>query len=248
MAMDIYNFIPKFIKQVLDNPPRYTVLATRWNELWNLVINQGDWNSEAIKMLCDTLAVAVSDYNTKILNHRTGADHDGRYYTETEINAFLAALATKAENALKADKTEVYTKTEIHQYLQGGDTIIRREVFTIITSDNGDGTFTYKDNSDVEHIGELGPNGEQIFTLQKGAYLLGEERIEAVINDTLERSVTSGGLQEVDQTHVALTIPEGAGAEITIKYFERIALVGLGLVNIGPTKPGVQSIWFEVVS
>jgi len=131
--------------------------------------------------------------------------------------------------------------------LRGGDTVIRREVFIIVTSNNGDGTFTYTDSGGIEHFGSLGTSGEQIFTLQKGSYALGEERVEAIINDTLQRSVTSGGLTEVDSTHIALASPEGAGAEITIKYFERVSIVGLGIVQIGATQPAVDAIWFKVV-
>ena len=243
--MNIYNFIPKYIKQHLEDPSRHKVLAERWNELWNLTITQGDWNAEAIKMLCDTLADSIIDYSTQIADHKLSGDHDARYYTKEYVNL---NLATKAENELKADKANVYTKDDIDLRFKGGDTIIRREVFIIVNSDNGDGTFTYKDVNNVEYIGMLGLNGEQIFTLQKGTYTINEERIEITINDTLQRSATSGGLEEIDETHVALTIPEADNTEITIKYFERIAIIGLGLINISPYKPKVNSVWFKVVS
>jgi len=212
---------------------------------------------------------------TAIATHKTSGDHDSRYYKKSEIDSTVSTLASKAENALKADAVSVYTKSQIdltvstlaskaenalkadavnvytksqlEPYLRGGDTVIRREVFTIVTNNNGDGTFTYTDSNGIEQVGSLGTSGEQIFTLQKGSYALGEERVEAIINDTLQRSVTSGGLTEVDSTHIALTSPEGAGAEITIKYFESLGIVGLGLVQIGATQPAIDAIWFKVV-
>lgn len=179
-----------------------------------------------------------------IANHKTSGDHDGRYAGKTYVDT---TFATKTENALKANSSDVYTKTQLEPYLRGGDTVIRREVFVIVSSNNGDGTFTYKDVNDIEHIGELGAIGEQIFALQKGSYSLGEERIEATVNDTLQRSVTSGGLQEIDSTHVALTMPEGNGAEITIKYFESIGVTGLGLIQRSATEPPIDVYWFKVV-
>lgn len=190
---------------------------------------------------------SINATNANLSNHKTSGDHDIRYYPKSQIDATVATLATKAENALKANSADVYTKTQLEPYLRGGDTVIRREVFIIVNSNNGDGTFTYKDVNDIEHIGELGASGEQIFTLQKGNYALGEERIEATVNDTLQRSVTSGGLQEIDSTHVALTMPEGNGAEITIKYFESIGVTGLGLIQRSATEPPIDVYWFEVV-
>lgn len=189
----------------------------------------------------------IATNTNAIAAHKTSGDHDSRYYQKSEIDATVATLTTKAENALKANSADVYTKVELEPYLRGGDTIIRREVFTIVTSDNGDGTFTYTDSDGIQHIGSLGASGEQIFALQKGSYALGEERVEAVVNDTLQRSVTSGGLAEIDSTHVALTSPEGSGAEITIKYFESLGVSGLGLIQRSSIEPTIDVYWFKVV-
>lgn len=189
---------------------------------------------------------------------------DGRYFTEAEINAKVALLATKIENDLKANASEVftkdqlnanqlgtiyYTKTELIPWLGGGDTNVKEEVFTIVNSNNGDGTFNYSDGVD-NILGTLTPEGYQIFTLTKGYYELDTSRIEATINDTLRRSVISGGLQEIDITHIALTSPEGTGAEITFKYYERIAMAGEYNVRMGDVKPlgnNGKNMWFEVI-
>ena len=217
--MDIKTFIPKYINQDLNDPSRHIVLAERWNELWNLCINQGDWNSEAIKMLCDTTANAILDYNTKINNHRTGMDHDYRYYTKEQIN----------------------------DYLRGGDTIRIEEVFTIVNADLGDGTFSYIDLDEVVHVGELTAEGYQVFTLQQGAYTPHAHLMEATIEDTLRRSQASGGLLELDTRRVALTDPIANGKEATFVYFMKIRVAGAGMVLVSSIKPTIESIWFKVV-
>lgn len=189
----------------------------------------------------------VSSNAAAISNHKTSADHDSRYYTETEIDSKISVLATKEENNLKANKIDVYTKNELAPFINGGETVIRREVFTIINNDNLDGTFTYVDVFGTEHIGMLGDNGEQIFTLFQGYYERGTERLEVIINDTLHRTATSGGVLEISETEIALTSPEQNGAEITVKYYERIGIGGIANISYGNTTPTKASMWFKVV-
>jgi hypothetical protein len=140
----------------------------------------------------------------------------------------------------------VYTKGELDPFLRGGDTVIKEEVFTIINSNLGDGTFTYSDKNNITKTGSITAEGYQVFTLQSGTYEIAQNRIEAMINDALHRSVGSGGLQEIDATHIALTVPEGNGAEITFKYFEKIGVVGTGLLVESDTKPAGY-FWLKVV-
>ena len=52
-------------------------------------------------------------------------------------------------------------------------------------------------------------DGYQVFELTQGNYDLEKNRVEIIVNDTLRRSVVSGGVEEIDETHVALTQPEG---------------------------------------
>lgn len=154
---------------------------------------------------------------------------------------------TSNPHGVTASQLNTYTKTELDPYLRGGDTLVKYEVFTIVNDNNGNGTFTYRNKTGTNIVGNLTAQGYQVFTLEQGKYNLGENRISAVINDTLQRSVASGGLSEIDSTHVALTSPEGSGAEITIMYFERVGIVGAGFVQTTPVQPVSGSMWFKVV-
>lgn len=214
-----------------------------------------------------------------LISHKTSADHDTRYYTKAEINNTVSTLVTKSENTLKANLSDVYTRTQLNNgqlnnlyytktelnngqlnnlyytkseltpWLRGGDTTIREDVFFIVNPNNGDGTFTYSINGQ-NITGTLGENGEQIFTLVSGYYEPGTNRIEAIINDTLRRSAKSGGLIEIDNTTVALTQPEGAGAEITFKYYERIGMTAEYNIKLSAEKPprnDGKNMWFKVI-
>lgn len=170
------------------------------------------------------------------------------YTAKTTANASnITALQTQM--VTHNHDTRYMTRQELAPYLQGGDTKVVIEVFTIVTPNNGDGTFTYSYKGS-NFTGTLGVNGEQIFALRDGAYQLGANHIKAIIGDTLHRSVASGGLIEVSTNEVGLTYPEGAGSEITIEYFERIGVTGEHNIVYGSSMPPPTSgstMWFKVV-
>lgn len=146
---------------------------------------------------------------------------------------------------------DYYNKEYLASHFGGGDTDTHIEVYTIINTDNGDGTFTYANIHGIETIASLGVEGEQLFYLTDGEYLHGRDRIEIIINDTLHRTAKSGGLQEVETGDaVVLTSPEGVGAEITIKYFSRVAIAGEYSLIMSETLPPLtydDKMWFKVV-
>lgn len=169
--------------------------------------------------------ISVSNYLKKldsdIATHKGSKDHDGRYYT----------------------------KEELSPYLRGGDTIIHEETFIITSEVNGEGTFTYS-NGDENFVGEVTEDGYYVFTLLKGTYQRGMNRVEALIDDTLRRSVVSGGIVEISENKVALTETEEVGTEITFKYYERIGVAVEYNINLSETKPvrgSGNTMWFEKI-
>lgn len=65
MAIDLENWIPKYVKQVLDYTSGQAIKAARWNELWNLSIEQGDYNSETLDLLIDLVNTKSDDEEIK---------------------------------------------------------------------------------------------------------------------------------------------------------------------------------------
>ncbi|HUM43132.1 MAG TPA: hypothetical protein PKI14_09310 [Fervidobacterium sp.] len=131
--------------------------------------------------------------------------------------AFLESAINRAEQAVIDAQNAV------------GNTEIKYDVYVIVNPDNGDGTFTYN-NGKVDIIGRLTSNGYQEFELSD-SYYVGFNRIEAIVNDSLNRSSASGGLLEIGNVGelsnvVQLTYPMGSGTEITFKYFTQISLGG----------------------
>ena len=207
--MGITNFIPKLIRQVINDVPQYLVTATRWNELWNLVIEQGDHNSDYLDLACK--AIIANDIDAKAL------------ISNTDLSL---------RNLLTSD---YYTRETLDPFLTGGDTEVLCEVFTIVNANNGDGTFTYNDGTD-DIVGNL-VAGAQVFILTKGTYIINKNRISVIIDDITHRSQISGGLEEIDETSFALDPAVTAGTEITVTYYERIGFAAEYQVIISPEDP-----------
>lgn len=247
--MDLQNYNPMYVLQQPERAPRYVVSAELWTELFHLLTAQGNNTAEAVKTLIDKLTTELwgPEAAQFITNEGTMPPEAG-----TTIASQLLWLGnTIAQHKISSDHdARYYTKDELTQYLQGGDTSVGVEVFTIVSSNNGDGTFTYN-NGTADIVGQLTAEGHQVFTLANGTYELGQNRIEAYINDTLHRSPASGGLAEISPNEVALTQPEGAGAEITIKYYERISLGGEQSIILSPIQPqrtvNRSILWFKLL-
>lgn len=211
-------------------------------------------NTNNLQTQINTNKTNITTNTTAISSHRTSADHDSRYYTESEVDAKLNGKSNTGHihNDMYYDKStsdsRYLPKEEFLETVRRNETNIKYEVYEIISGNNGDGTFTYKDKLDNEYVGSLGENGEQIFPLLNGYYEVGFNRIEITINDTLTRSVASGGIEEVDSFTVKLVPPEGTGAEVTIKYYETIALPTEFTLHCSPTKPSrnVKAMWFKI--
>lgn len=201
---------------------------------------------------------AVESKNTsqdsKLENHETRVKTlETNTYTKSDVDTKLSAHVNTGHDDKYYRKNEVYTKAEISGYLKGGDTSIVYEVYTIvnplIVGEDGARTFTYRDNQNNIYTGEVLEDSTQVFNLRQGYITPGLNRIEATINDTLTRSVASGGLREITDKKVGLTSPEGAGTEITLKYYQRIDLQGQHQVFIGKEQPPfiTNTLWFKTL-
>lgn len=237
------------IRQILDM--LYETLLHDEDGSAHLRVGLPEYAADNLKEVLQIIDTRLKIDAQNLLTHKTSDDHDHRYYTEEELNVMLSALHN--EDARHRESSDhdyrYYTRQELTPWLRGGDTTIKEEVFNIINPNNGDGTFTYETQG-MQVVGELTEEGHQIFGLLDGIYALGMNRLEVIINDTLRRSVASGGIEEIDIDRVALTSPEGAGAEITIKYYERLGIAAEYNVVVGPDKPPQnegKNMWFRIL-
>lgn len=190
--------------------------------------------------------LVLSEHVAKEVDPNSTNETRDKHVSDLDIKSINDQLSDIKTGGLDS---RYYTKDALTPYLSGGDTLIIEEVFTVMNANVGDGTFTYSDKNNNTIIGSLDVNGNQIFSLQQGFYSLGANRISALINDTIRRSVSSGGLFEVDSTHIGI-IPQAAGAEITFIYFQRTGLTGEHNVIIGTTQPPQgddNTLWVKVI-
>lgn len=232
----------------LPDQPNDTMTSTQLKQYWD---SSPEELRVALNKLVDELqaTTAAGNLGAKSVTGLTGATVQ---VLMESLKAYIDVHKNSKGNVhgLTAEDLNVYTKPELAPFLQGGETFIKYEVFVIVNNNNGDGTFTYKDRFDRLHTGTVTEEGHQVFTLQEGNYVTGENRINAIVGDVLHRSVASGGLREVSPTEIALTIPEGNDSEITIQYFGRVGIAGEHNLIVGPDRPPVtdsKTVWFKVV-
>ena len=61
MAVTEYNYIPKYIKRTIDNKPKDVVTASYWNELFNLLITQGDHTAKELGNILNHFTTVITD-------------------------------------------------------------------------------------------------------------------------------------------------------------------------------------------
>ena len=103
------------------------------------------------------------------------------------------------------------------------DTSLHVETFTITSLDNGDGTFTYVNEDGEQRYKQFDNNG-YIFELEHGSYIPGRNHLTVVLDDVLERSVVSGGIEELDSIRFKLLEKIPVGTELTVKYINWVRI------------------------
>ena len=91
-----YNYIPKYIRQSENKSPKGVVTASRWNGLFNLLIQQGDHTAEELGKILDYLSTGLEDLTSAL----AGASTEAHEYA----SAFEIHLHTNT-NPITADKT-----------------------------------------------------------------------------------------------------------------------------------------------
>ena len=53
MPEALRTFIPKYLWEIMNHPEGHLVTNEEWNEIWNLIRTQGDYNTNILKALID---------------------------------------------------------------------------------------------------------------------------------------------------------------------------------------------------
>lgn len=101
------EFIPKFIKQTIAKRNKEVITAEEWNSILNLLIQQGDHNSEFLKQIADnnsTTEEVIQMINEAVFN--TGAADMTKVIYDTNNNGVVDVAETVLENSIKTESIQ----------------------------------------------------------------------------------------------------------------------------------------------
>ena len=94
-----YNYIPKYIRQSENKSPKSVVTASRWNVLFNLLIQQGDHTAEELGKILDYLSTGLEDLTNEKLD-KTGGVISGNLGVTGALNIGATVAITETNNNL----------------------------------------------------------------------------------------------------------------------------------------------------
>lgn len=119
MAITEYNYIPTYIKRTIANKPKDVVTASYWNELFNLLITQGDHTAEELGNILNHFSTALAGIENEIAESAEDI---------ANIHGVFRVNVTYSNGVYTADKTfaEIKAAYDAGQYpyvVSGGNTI-----------------------------------------------------------------------------------------------------------------------------
>ena len=119
MAISEYNYIPTYIKRTIANKPKDVVTANYWNELFNLLIKQGDHTAEELGNILNHFTGVITglanDASTKqdklIAGKNITIAEDGKTISATQV--IEVALEEQSNGSYTADITFAQLKAEV---------------------------------------------------------------------------------------------------------------------------------------
>lgn len=119
MAITEYNYIPTYIKRTIANKPKDVVTASYWNELFNLLITQGDHTAKELGNILNHFSTALAGIENEIAESAEDI---------ANIHGVFRVNVTYSNGVYTADKTfaEIKAAYDAGQYpyvVSGGNTI-----------------------------------------------------------------------------------------------------------------------------
>jgi hypothetical protein len=129
------------------------------------------------------------------------------------------------------------------------DAIIKYEVYTITSPNNGDGTFSYKNAKNQQRSGYIDPaDGWMIFDLEDGDYVTNRNKLDVIFDDDIINAQASGGVKEIDERRFK-SRPVPAGTKLTVRYFQNFTASSLYprmyVLDFEPPAKELGDLWMD---
>ena len=178
MANSEYNYIPTYIRRTINNRPKDVVTASYWNELFNLLITQGDHTAEELGNI-------LNHFSTRLVGLQSKSITDtGSYFTTDtvegalqEIGAGLAGTYSKPSGGIPESDLTFDVRTKLNA---------REKNIITIETENVDPLNPYKSSKTLTAIkNDFTHNIEQFVFYDNISY-----KLEKIITDTgVEKAV-----------------------------------------------------------
>ena len=110
MAISEYNYIPTYIKRTINNKPKDVIRASYWNELFNLLINQGDHTAKELGNVLNHLTTVITDSASETADAIVG-EHE--YASAFEIHLNMGTNPITADKSFADIRQAIVDKREI---------------------------------------------------------------------------------------------------------------------------------------
>lgn len=163
--------------------------------------------------------------------HKISVDHDGRYYTKTLLDG------GQLDN-------RYFTKGQLSPFMAGSTVPIYTDKYTITSSDNGNGTFSYL-RGGVANVGSILNGDTQVITIEGNTYRKDINGLMVYVDGVLFTSINGNELIELTDTTFGLKPIQPSDVIITIKYINKDGILAIDnvmqqLANIEATSLQLQ--------
>ena len=118
MAITEYNYIPTYIKRTIDNKPKDVITASYWNELFNLLIKQGDHTAKELGNVLNHFTAAINEVKG-IAGNKYVKPTNG--IPKTDLTVAVQTSLDKADTALQTHQSLADYRTALAQDIIDSD-------------------------------------------------------------------------------------------------------------------------------
>ena len=110
MAVTEYNYIPKYIKRTIANKPKDVITHSYWNELFNLLITQGDHTAEELGNILNHFTTVITGAASDTAD-AIAEEHE--YASAFEIHLYTDVDPVTADKSFAEIRQAIVDKREI---------------------------------------------------------------------------------------------------------------------------------------